>query len=692
MGAEARDAVVYPGDVIDGRYRVIEVVGEGGMGTVYLAEHALIKRRVAIKILRPDLASDGNVIKRFMNEARAAGTLGHPNIVESTDMGFIDRTVPYIVFEYLEGSLLTDEIARLGNLPVRRAVKITRQIASALGAAHHAGIVHRDLKSDNIFLTDRGEMLDHVKVLDFGISKFLEAGDDRTRRGMVMGTPEFMAPEQITCPDSVDVRSDVYALGATLYEMLAGRRAFSNDDPRTLLHRIVHSDAPAIDRADLPRGLHDLVFKMMAKRPDDRLQDMTDVEAVLDLYSTQSDAAPRAAGRSRRTPAALEDTAPQTAVAVSRVVPRDTPLSFDAVKTPWPAAEPGTLTTVPAAPPPGRSPLRYAAFTVAAAGLVLGGAWLGPRLSGAPGADRAAPPAAPPPTIVTMPGAAALPAPAARPIIDLAVEADAPGARVVFRRRLSPAPFKTSVPASDIVELVEVDAPGHKTVRYWLTIDRPTALRARLPIGTGMVEATEAEILVALGEAAPEPPAEAAAPPAGAAQPTAAVAAARGKKPPVKVAATARPAPRRIGKSAASADPAPPDAGADTAGVTSATLADEPAPLLTADLSSLGDGQAAARPTVRPDHISPAVVARVMAKFRPQVVACRDNANAARSGAVTVGMTVDPSGAVSRPQVTSSTDDPEMVGCILKAASAWRFPKRGAGAEPAQVSHKFALR
>ncbi|HEY8141917.1 MAG TPA: protein kinase [Kofleriaceae bacterium] len=665
MGAQARDAVVRPGDVIEGRYRIIEVVGEGGMGTVYLAEHALIKRRVAVKILRPDLASDANVIKRFMNEARAAGTLGHPNIVESTDMGFIDVSVPYIVFEYLEGSLLTDEIARLGSLPVRRAVKITRQIASALGAAHHAGIVHRDLKSDNIFLTDRGELMDHVKVLDFGISKFLEAGDDRTRRGMVMGTPEFMAPEQITDPDSVDVRSDVYALGATLYEMLAGRRAFTNDDPRTLLHRIVHTEAPAIERPDLPRGLYDLVFKMMAKNPDERLQDMADVEAVLDLYATHSDAAPRAAGRPRRTAVALEDTAPQSAVTASKAVPRDTPVPFDAARTPWPSSEPGTLTSVGAAPPR-RSPVRYAAFAVAAAGLVFAGAWLGPRLSGA-GTSGVAPAPAAAPAIVTMPGAATTAAPAERPVVDLAVEADAPGARVVFRRRLSAAPFNASVRASDIVELVEVDAPGRKTVRYWLTIDRPTSLRVQLPKGAGMVEATEAEILVALGEA--EPPAQ-----VDAVEPAAA---------PVE------PAPATRGKSAAAAGPPP-------AVITEAALADEPAPILTADMSNLVDEStprpaAAKTPTAQPDRVAPEVVARVMAKVRPQVVACRDSASTATAGAITVSMTVDPSGSVSRPQVTSTFDSAELSGCVLKAASAWRFPRRD-GAEPARTSYKFALR
>src|SRR5262245_6719383 len=126
MGIYGRDGeqVAKTGDVVDGRYRIIKTLGEGGMGTVYLAEHTLIKRRVAIKILHPELATDARVVERFMNEARAAGTLGHPNIVESTDMGFTPEYVPYIVFENLEGSLLTDEIYRVGGMPVRRAVRI----------------------------------------------------------------------------------------------------------------------------------------------------------------------------------------------------------------------------------------------------------------------------------------------------------------------------------------------------------------------------------------------------------------------------------------------------------------------------------------------------------------------------------------------------------------------------------------
>ena len=160
MGTSSgREAVVKTGDVVEGRYRIIHALDEGGMGTVFLAEHMLIKRRVAIKILHPELATDANMIERFMNEARAAGTLGHPNIVESTDMGFTREQVPYIVFEYLEGTLLIDEIYRLGGLPVRRALRIANQIASALHAAHNAGIVHRDLKSENIFLTDKDDLL-----------------------------------------------------------------------------------------------------------------------------------------------------------------------------------------------------------------------------------------------------------------------------------------------------------------------------------------------------------------------------------------------------------------------------------------------------------------------------------------------------------------------------------------------------
>src|SRR5689334_6349264 len=203
MGAPS--VAVKAGDTLEGRYKIIKTVGEGGMGTVYLAEHMLIKRKVAIKILRSELAADSAVVERFMNEARAAGAIGHPHIVESTDMGFTRDEVPFIVFEYLEGTLLTDEIYRVRGMPPRRALRIATQIASALQAAHAAGIIHRDLKSDNVFLTKKGEA-DHVKVLDFGISRFLTGSDRTAVGGNLLGTPEFMAPEQVTAPDTIDHR------------------------------------------------------------------------------------------------------------------------------------------------------------------------------------------------------------------------------------------------------------------------------------------------------------------------------------------------------------------------------------------------------------------------------------------------------------------------------------------------------
>ncbi|MBA3541280.1 MAG: serine/threonine protein kinase [Deltaproteobacteria bacterium] len=279
---------VKAGDLLEGRYRILDTLGAGGMGTVYLAEHNLIKRRVAIKILHPELAIDANVVERFMNEARAAGTLGHPNIVESTDMGFTHEHVPYIVFEHLEGTLLTDEIYRVGGFSVRRSLWIAQQIASALHAAHNAGVIHRDLKSDNVFLTDRDEMLDHVKVLDFGISRFSQLSESDHK--MVMGTPEYLAPEAITRPEAIDGRADIYALGVILYEMLAARRPFPSQDgdPKALLHRIVHDTPEPLNVPELPPALHDILFgKLLAKDPDERFPTMIEVESALDKFVTE---------------------------------------------------------------------------------------------------------------------------------------------------------------------------------------------------------------------------------------------------------------------------------------------------------------------------------------------------------------------------------------------------------------------
>jgi serine/threonine protein kinase len=270
------------GDVVDGRYRIIRKLANGGMGTVFLAEHMLIRRRVAIKLLHAELAADRSMVDHFLKEASAAATLGHPHIVESTDMGFTREGVPYIVFEYLEGCVLTEEIERLGRLPVRRALVIARQIASALEAAHNAQIAHLDLKSDNVFLTDRADALDHAMLLDFGISRFMAPDSEDTQPNIVMGTPEFMAPEQVTHPNLADSRADIYALGVLLYEMLAGRCPFMSSDPRWVLEQIVYEPPPPIDRP-VPPMVERLLFDgLLVKSRDDRIQTMGEVIAILD--------------------------------------------------------------------------------------------------------------------------------------------------------------------------------------------------------------------------------------------------------------------------------------------------------------------------------------------------------------------------------------------------------------------------
>ena len=237
------------------------------------------------------------MIRRFMNEALAAGTLGHPNIVESTDMGFTKTDMPYIVFEYLEGTLARRRDRSRRGLPLARALRIAYQIASALDAAHEAGIIHRDLKADNVFLTDKDDAPDHVKVLDFGISRFL----DRERRdrapATLTGTPEYMAPEQIRAPRPVDRARRHLRARRVLYEMLAGHVPFApaaeREVPARHRHRARAARAhpsrrpPSFARADAPPGLIEMVIdKLLAKDATQRYQSMKQVQRALEAFAT----------------------------------------------------------------------------------------------------------------------------------------------------------------------------------------------------------------------------------------------------------------------------------------------------------------------------------------------------------------------------------------------------------------------
>jgi len=280
------------GDVIDGRYRIAQKLAEGGMGVVFLAEHVLIRRRLAIKLLHTELASDRWMVQRFLHEAAAAGGLVHPHIVESTDMGFTEQGIPYIVFEYLEGCLLTEEIRRRGSLSLGRTLVIARQIASALHTVHEAQLAHLDVKGDNVLLTRRPTTelapADHAKLIDFGISRFTVTSGQKPPPGILMGTPEYMAPEQVIEPDLADGRADVYALGVLIYEMLAGRCPFEGEDPRRVLARVLHDEPPMLDRP-VPPLLEQLVFDgLLVKSPERRLQTMTEVLPVLDALLAAS--------------------------------------------------------------------------------------------------------------------------------------------------------------------------------------------------------------------------------------------------------------------------------------------------------------------------------------------------------------------------------------------------------------------
>jgi serine/threonine protein kinase len=274
------------GSEVDGRYRISELIGEGGMGKVYLAEHVEIGKRVALKVLHPSYSRMPDLVERFRREARAASKIGHPNIVDVTDSGSTADGSVYFVMEYLEGVELGSVIEREGALDIARALRITGQICRALSAAHREGIIHRDLKPENIFLITRGGEADVVKVLDFGIAKTTEAEAARERRltspGMAMGTPEYMAPEQ-AAGRPADARTDIYSLGAIMYEMTTGLPPYQGDNFMEILTKKATIDPPApiTVRTELPLQVSQLVTSAMARNPDARPQTMDALEYEL---------------------------------------------------------------------------------------------------------------------------------------------------------------------------------------------------------------------------------------------------------------------------------------------------------------------------------------------------------------------------------------------------------------------------
>lgn len=262
----------YLGRVVAGRYRLEALLGEGGMGVVYRARHVLIDRVVAIKLIRPDLRGETHLRAWMLREARAANRVDHAHIVEIHDVGETEDGELYLVMEYLVGTALSAEIAK-GPMPIARAVDILEQMCAALARAHDLGVVHRDLKSDNIMLTTRGGRRDFVKILDFGLAAL--ARDARLApKGAVFGTPEYMSPEQARGDDALPV-SDLYALGILFFEMITGQLPFRSHDRETLLE-MQRSAPPPRPRSivkDVPEAAEAIILKLLEKDPRRRFRD-----------------------------------------------------------------------------------------------------------------------------------------------------------------------------------------------------------------------------------------------------------------------------------------------------------------------------------------------------------------------------------------------------------------------------------
>lgn len=271
------------GTVLAERYRIDSLIGEGGMGKVYQAEHVLMRKRLAVKVLHRELSSVPELVARFEREAMAAAHIEHENVAAATDFGKLPDGSVFLVLEFIEGRCLRDELAK-GQMPPARALHIGRQIAAALGSAHALGIVHRDLKPENVMLVDKGGDSDFVKVLDFGVAKVPIAetpgGKSITKSGMVFGTPEYMAPEQ-ALGQQLDGRADLYALGVMLFEMISGARPFAGDSKVNLIGQQLAKSAPKMSERvpglNVPPEVEHIVHRLLEKEAAKRMRSANDV-------------------------------------------------------------------------------------------------------------------------------------------------------------------------------------------------------------------------------------------------------------------------------------------------------------------------------------------------------------------------------------------------------------------------------
>jgi len=295
-----------PGDLLAGKYRIERVLGQGGMGIVFAANHELLGVRVAVKLLLTDIATSNEAVTRFVNEAKNAARIQSDNVARVTDVGTTDGGRPYMVIEYLEGDDLSKLLEQRGVLPMQEAVDYVLQALEGLAQAHSIGIVHRDLKPANLFLVKRQDKTMQVKVLDFGISKATNPLGDSgamTSTKALLGSPYYMSPEQLRSSKSVDARADIWSVGIILYELLTGAPPFAGDNFGELFAAILEIDAPSLlaKRPDIDPQFEHVVMRCLQRRPENRYGNVGELASAL---------APFASTRGQRTAHRILDVMP----------------------------------------------------------------------------------------------------------------------------------------------------------------------------------------------------------------------------------------------------------------------------------------------------------------------------------------------------------------------------------------------
>jgi serine/threonine-protein kinase len=421
-----------------GNYRVESLIGEGGMGAVYLAVHPQIGKRVAVKVLREELAADQVVVDRFFHEAKAVNDISHPNVIDIVDFGRVAidaKDVVYLIMEYLDGESLAARLRR--GLQPYQISHVLRQCCAALAASHGAGVVHRDLKPDNIFVCRRAEDDLFVKVLDFGIAKVEKGLGNKTRTGMVLGTPAYMSPEQCAGRGQIDHRSDVYSLGIVMYEMLTGRVPFDAEGfGEVVVQHLTQMPMPPSAIRPVSPQLESIIMRALEKDPARRFQSMAEFEAALRSPDAHYGGAPLVA-------AARSNAA--TMVNTGKGGPRVTTLSGAASET---MSRPRS--------PSGRGGL-WAVAVLLVAGLGVGGYFLLSK----PGSEPVA--AAPAPEPAPAPAPATPPKPAEPQTVRIQFESTPSGAKVTRPdgELLGTTPFSKSFERGSAAMDVAFALPGH---------------------------------------------------------------------------------------------------------------------------------------------------------------------------------------------------------------------------------------